>query len=103
MGIGSGSAISFSPIMRIAAIYILILFLPMFFHFLLMGTTVGYALAIPMVLYYYILLSLSGNVGQSLAASYEQEEKDKIIQVALTQKQDELNTLFKKAPVGVFY
>ena len=103
MGIGGGAANSFSPSLRIAFVYTLILFLPMFFHFFLMGTTTGYALSVPMVIYYYILLNISQNAEKLLIASYGQAEKDKITYDALYTKQEELNSLFKNAPVGVFY
>jgi len=103
MGIGSGAAISFSPAIRIAAIYGLMLFSPIFFHFLFMGTSIGFAFSFLVIVYCLTLYSIAKNAGQSLIASYIQAEKDKIIQNALYEKQDELNSLFKNAPIGVFY
>jgi len=103
VGIGGGAANAFSSSWRIAAIYILILFLPIFFHFLFLGTQVGLALALPMIVYYFTLFNISKDAEKSLITSYEQREKDKIIQKELYEKQDELSSLFKNAPVGVFY
>ena len=103
VGIGSGAVISFSPAIHIPAIYNLILFAPMFFHFLFMGTKVGYTLAFLVIVYYFTLYRIFKNAGQAIITFYEQTEKDKIIQNALYEKQDELNSLFKNAPIGVFY
>ncbi len=103
MGIGSGAANSLSPSRRVAVIYMLLLFMPMILHFFLMGTIMGYALSLPMFIYFSILYSITKSAEKSLTESYKQQEKDKVIQNALYEKQEELNSLFKNAPVGVFY
>ncbi len=103
MGIGSGVANTFSPSVRIASIYLLILFLPMFLYFIMIGTSVGYILSLPMIVYYITLINISKNAEKTLIALHKQEEKDKILQSVLYEEQDKLNSLFKNTPVGVFY
>ena len=103
MGIGSGAASSFSPSKRIIMLYLIILFSPMFFHFLFLGTAVGFVLAASIVLYYVTLHNISKNIRHSLIVAYEQEEKDKRIQSVLHEELDKLSSLFKNAPIGVFY
>ncbi len=103
MGIGSGAANSFSPSKRIIMFYLIILFSPMFFHFLFLGTIVGLVLSGAMVMYYVTLHNISKNIRHSLIEAYEQEEKDRRIQSVLHEELDKLSSLFKNAPIGVFY
>jgi len=103
MGIGSGAANSFSPSKRIIMFYLIILFAPMFFHFLFLGTALGFVLATSMVMYYFTLHTISKNIRHSLITAYHQEEKDRIIQNVLHEELDKLSSLFKNAPIGVFY
>ena len=103
MGIGSGAASSFSPSKRIIMFYLIILFSPMFFHFLFLGTAVGFVLAASIILYYVTLHNISKNIRHSLIVAYEQEEKDKRIQSVLHEELDKVSSLFKNAPIGVFY
>jgi diguanylate cyclase (GGDEF)-like protein/PAS domain S-box-containing protein len=103
MGIGSGAASSFSPSKRIIMFYLIILFSPMFFHFIFLGTAVGFVLASAMIIYYFTLHKISKNIRHSLIEAYEQEEKDRKIQSVLHEELDKLSSLFKNAPIGVFY
>ena len=103
MGIGSGAANSFSPSKRIIMFYLIILFSPMFFHFIFLGTAVGFVLAASMIIYYFTLHNISKNIRHSLIEAYEQEEKDRRIQSVLHEELDKLSSLFKNAPIGVFY
>ena len=103
MGIGSGAASSFSPSRRIIMFYLIILFSPMFFHFIFLGTAVGFVLSAAMIIYYFTLHHISKNIRHSLIEAYKQEEKDKRIQSVLHEELDKLSSLFKNAPIGVFY
>ena len=103
MGIGSGAASSFSPSKRIIMFYLIILFSPMFFHFIFLGTAVGFILAAAMIIYYFTLHNISKNIRHYLIEAYAQEEKDRRIQSVLHEELDKLSSLFKNAPIGVFY
>jgi diguanylate cyclase (GGDEF)-like protein/PAS domain S-box-containing protein len=103
IGIGSGAMTSISPDIRTAATYLFLLIAPLFVYFVLQGDSTNYILAFILVAYYFLLVNVSRNIGDSLINSYRQEERYRESQKELYAKQDELNSLFKNAPIGIMY
>ena len=103
VGIGSGAMTSISPDIRTAATYLFLLIAPLFLYFVMRGDSANYILASILAAYYFLLVNVSRNIGESLINSYKQKERYRESQKELYAKQDELNALFRNAPTGIMY
>ena len=103
MGIAGGavSAIAFN--MRIAALYLFFLLMPLAVYLLIYVHPLGLFLGTMMVMYYLLLLNVCRNTAEAIINSYQQEEKYRQSQEELTLRQEKLNNLFTQAPVSIFY
>jgi len=103
LGIGGGATTSISSDPKLTKIYLFMLMAPIVGYFIYLGDKDHFIMAFLISAYYALLLNVSRRIGETLLNNIEQQERYRVTQEKLYDKQDELDSLFKNAPVGVFY
>jgi diguanylate cyclase (GGDEF)-like protein/PAS domain S-box-containing protein len=103
LGLSGGALNSLAPDMRISTIYNLLLLIPLIVSFLMFGSPIGYALALMGLVFIYMIISINLKAKEAIMEACKHEMELRKMQSDLLVKQDELKSLFKQAPIGIFY
>lgn len=103
MGIAGGAVSSINFDLRIAAAYLFLLLAPVGIYFVIFVDALGPFIGVLFILYFVLLLNVCRNSANAIVAAYIQEEKHRATRNELATRQEELDSLFRQAPIGIFY